>query len=153
MSIEIAPGEDKIPTNILREKDSDVKAIPKYFPTGRFGMNFPREHKLSKQMYLGQRLLNEDERCAKDDFFLFTAASLIEQDQLERHIDISGVKGVSQTSNSGETVVKLQDPFAVFQKLKGSPKYWQTAKFELMAKVKQLGPFHIFYTFSCGEMR
>ena len=24
---------------------------------------------------------------------------------------------------------------------------------ELVAKVKQFGPFHVFYTFSCGEMR
>ena len=43
--------------------------------------------------------------------------------------------------------------FSVLQKLKGSPKFWQTAKYELIAKVKQLGPFHIFFTFSCGEMR
>ena len=74
-------------------------------------------------MFLGQRLLNEDERFSRDDFYLFMAASLIEQDQLEKQIDISGVKGASKTSTSGEKVVKLQDPFAVFQKLKGSPKY------------------------------
>ena len=43
--------------------------------------------------------------------------------------------------------------FDVFKKIKGTPKYWGAAKTELVAKVKQLGPFHIFYTFSCGEMR
>ena len=43
--------------------------------------------------------------------------------------------------------------YDVFRTLKGSPKYWQSARFELVAKVKQLGPFHIFLTFSCGEMR
>ena len=37
--------------------------------------------------------------------------------------------------------------------MKGSPKYWQVARNDLVAKVKQLGPFHIFFTFSCGEMR
>ena len=43
--------------------------------------------------------------------------------------------------------------YDVFKKVKGTPKYWQSARNELVAKVKQLGPFHIFYTFSCGEMR
>ena len=49
--------------------------------------------------------------------------------------------------------VHLNDMFDVFKKIKGTPKYWQTARNELIAKVKQLGPFHMFYTFSCGEMR
>ena len=43
--------------------------------------------------------------------------------------------------------------YSVFSKVKGTPKYWQVARNDLVAKVKQLGPFHIFYTFSCGEMR
>ena len=64
-------------------------------------MNFEREYKISKQMYLLQRLLNEDERCSKDNMYLFMAASLVEQDQLERQISISGVKGVCQTSIDG----------------------------------------------------
>ena len=49
--------------------------------------------------------------------------------------------------------MRLTDMFDVFKKIKGTPKYWGAAKTELVAKVKQLGPFHIFYTFSCGEMR
>ena len=65
----------------------------------------------------------------------------------------AGLRGGSSTNSQGEKVVKLQDLFSVFEKLKGSPKFWQTAKNELIAKVKQLGPFHIFYTFSSGEMR
>ena len=152
-SIEIAPGENKIPTGRVREKDGDVKAFPKHFPSGKFGISFPRKYKLSLQMYLLQRLLNEDERFSKDNFYLFMASSLVEQDQLERQINISGIKGLSGPSVNGEKAVKLQDPYSVFKKLKGTPKYWQTAKYELIAKVKQLGPFHLFYTFSCGEMR
>ena len=43
--------------------------------------------------------------------------------------------------------------YDAFKKIKGSIKYWQTKRYELVAKVKSLGPFHIFITFSCGEMR
>ena len=31
--------------------------------------------------------------------------------------------------------------------------YWQKTRNELIAKVEQLGPFHLFWTLSCGEMR
>ena len=54
---------------------------------------------------------------------------------------------------NGEKNVHLIDPFDICKQLKGSPKYWQVARNELVAKVKQLGPFHVFFTFSCGEMR
>ena len=61
-----------------------------------------------------------------------------------------GLKGKPKQGNGP---VVLPDMYDVFKKVKGTPKYWQTARNELVAKVKQLGPFHIFYTFSCGEMR
>ena len=66
---------------------------------------------------------------------------------------MSGVKGKKYSFQDGEIKVHLNDPFDVFKKIKGTPKYWQTARNELIAKVKQLGPFHLVYTFSCGEMR
>ena len=65
-------------------------------------------------MFFNQRLLNADERFSLDNFYLFMAASLIEQDQLERQISISGIKGVSDTNASGEKIINLNDPYAVF---------------------------------------
>ena len=41
----------------------------------------------------------------------------------------------------------------MFLKLKGTPKYWQATRSELVAKVEQLGPFHVFFTLSCAEKR
>ena len=152
-SFEIAPGENKIVTNRLREIDSDVRAFPRHHPTGQYGISFPRKYKLTNQRFFNQRLLNKDERFSKDNFYLFMASTFIEEEQLEKQINVSGMRGESDTNASGETVVKLHDLYSVFKTLKGTPKYWQTAKYELMAKVKQLGPFHLFYTFSCGEMR
>ena len=68
-------------------------------------------------------------------------------------INISGQRGKPELGLDGEMNLKLNDAFDVFKNVKGSPKYWQVARNELIAKVKQLGPFHVFYTFSCGEMR
>ena len=89
-SIELAPGEGKIPCNRLREKNSDVKGFPKHHPTGNYGMNHPRKHKLTNQMYLIQRLFNKDERFSKDNLYLFMASSYVEQESLENCINISG---------------------------------------------------------------
>lgn len=149
----IAPGEGKIPCNIMREKHVDVKACPRHHPTGNYGLNHPREYKLSPSQYFPARLLHEDERFSKDPFYVFMAASIVERHSLESQINISGVKGKGVSVGDGEVNVHLTDMFDVFKKVKGTPKYWQTAKNELIAKVKQLGPFQLFYTFSCAEMR
>ena len=151
--IVVAPGEGIVPTNIMREKHMDVKAFVRHHPSGKYGLNHEREFKISPSQYYGQRLLNEDERFSKDPFYTFMAASFVERHGLERQIDITGVKGKRDSYGDGEIKVHLTDAFDVFKKIKGTPKYWQTAKNELIAKVKQLGPFHMFYTFSCGEMR
>ena len=152
-AIKIAPGEGKIPSAIMREEHMDARAFPRHHPTGKYGLNHIREFKLSPSQYFNQRLLNEDERFSKDAFYVFMAASFVERHSLERQIDISGVKGKSVSVGGGQVQVHLTDPFDVFKKVKGTPKYWQTARNELVAKVKQLGPFHLFYTLSCGEMR
>ena len=142
-----------IPNIRLREADADVRAFPKLYPTGLYGLNHPREYKLTEQLFLNQRLLNEDERFSRDNFYLFMASAYIEQQSLEKQIDISGLKGISKPNPNGGKTVYMQNLFDVFKKVKGTPRYWQAARSDLVAKVKQLGPFHLFFTFSCGEMR
>ena len=152
-SIIIAPGEGKIPTNLLREEDFDVRAFPKHHPNGQFGLHHKRKQKLTSQTYFNQRLLNQDERFSMDPCYLFMSCYYLERQMIESQINISGVKGISKLNANGERKIHLNDIFSVFAKVKGSPKYWQVARNDLVAKVKQLGPFHVFYTFSCGEMR
>ena len=40
--ISFAPGEGKIPTNILKEDDWDVKSFPNLHPTGKNGLHQKR---------------------------------------------------------------------------------------------------------------
>ena len=152
-SIVVAPGEGKIPTNIMREEHMDVKAFPRHHPSGRFGLHHPRKIKLTPSMYFNQRLLNHDERFSKDTFYLFMASTFLERLAIERQIDISGFKGNPSSAENGEMKVRLKDMCDVFKQVNGSPKYWQAAKYELVAKTKQLGPFHIFFTLSCGKLK
>ena len=117
-----APGEGKIPTNIMREKNMDVKACPRHHPSGLYGLHHIRDIKLSPLMYFNQRLLNHDERFSKDPFYVFLSATFLERLSLEKQIDISGLKG-GLTSENGETKVVLKDMFDVFKQVKGTPRY------------------------------
>ena len=91
----------------------------------------------------------KDDRFAKSPPYLFTALQYVERTILENQINVSGQRGSVDPSNN---VRKLGNACSVFTNLKGTPKYWQKARNELIAKVNQLGPFHIFFTLSCAEM-
>lgn len=60
--IAIAPGEGKIPSNLMREDFFDVKAFPRHHPSGKFGLDHSRMYKLTPKHYFEQRLLNADSR-------------------------------------------------------------------------------------------
>ena len=150
-SHEIAPGENKRPTYWCREEHFEVKAWPWLFPNGMYGLNHPRKVKLSAKQYFNQRLLNIDPRCSEDMPYVFMAQQLTETLDLENAMSVAGLRGVAK--NDGIAVrVHLKDPFSIFKNIKGTPKYWQAARNDLIAMVKNLGPFHIFFTLSCGEM-
>ena len=88
-SIKIAPGEGKIPTNLLREDHFDVRAFPKHHPSGKYGLHHPRQQKLTDKTYFEQRLMNENERFSMDPCYLFMACYYLERQSIERQIDIS----------------------------------------------------------------
>jgi hypothetical protein len=152
-TVKFAPGEGKSVSPFLQAEHMDVKAFPRHHPSGQFGLNHQREFKLSPSQYFSQRLLNEDERFLRDSFYVFMASSFVERYGLERQINLAGVRGQTVSLAGGMTKVQLHDMYDVFKKIKGTPKYWQVARNELVAKVKQLGPFQVFWIFSCGEMR
>ena len=149
--VDIAPGERKFPTPLFRDLNFDTKNMPNLHTKGRGGLHEPRKQTISEQAYAQQRMLNKDKRWAKCMPWLFMMHQVVERKQLESQISVSGLKGVHNPASNN--VVNLADEFSFFQNLKGTPKYWQKTRNELIAKVEQLGPFHLFWTLSCGEMR
>ena len=55
--------------------------------------------------------------------------------------------------NDGTTLVPSNDHFNIFQSMPGTPAYWKKFRTECFARMEQLGPFHLFFTFSCAETR
>jgi hypothetical protein len=148
-ALNIAPGEGKIPSNLMREDCWDVNAFPLLFPSGRFGINFERESKLSAQKYICQRVLNKNMKFVSYPPWLFSALYYIERQQLEQQINVNCRKGMLKDSQ----MFQVQDGFDVFHKVSGTPKYWQQKRYEMIARLEQLGPFQFFFTLSCADKR
>ena len=149
----VAPGEGKILSYWLREDDCDIAAFPRHHPNGMYGLKWDRKIKLSLQEYFTQRLFNVDKRFARDPDYLFIAQYFVERNALEKQIDISYQKGKIVSTNEGTKVIQPNNVFSVFKLIPGTPAYWQSFRNDLFAKIEQLGPFHIFFTLSCGEKR
>ena len=127
-----------------------MKAFPCLHPRGRFGLKYKREKKVTPSMYFTQRLCNEKPMFAKNLPYLFMAHQYVERQMLQQQMTISGLKGILGADSK---VRQLNDSYSFFQKIPGSPKFWQLKRNELTARVQQLGPFHIFFTLSCAEKR
>ena len=152
-TISFAPGEGKYPENILSSKNWDVQAFPMKHPDGRNGLHEDRDRKLTDQYYFVQRLRNNDTRFSKDPGYVFAAAQYLEKKQLQRNVNVSYLRGKEVKDNSGTSTFMLEDGFSVFGNISNTPRYWKTAKHEMLAKLDNLGPFHFFFTLSCADRR
>ena len=77
----------------------------------------------------------------------------IEQKQISRNIALEGKRGREVMGENGKTTFKLDEPYAVLDNIPGTPSYWKKAKNEMYAKLDNHGPFHLFFTLSCGDTR
>ena len=150
--IDIAPGEGETPINLLRDENFDTEGFPVQHPRGRFGLNYSgkeRERRLTIQKYFTQRISNINPIFSSDKSYVFTALNYIEMDSLERSINISYQRGKVVNGCLENT----ENSCSILDNIKGSCKYWQKRKHEVLAKLEQLGPFQFFFTLSCADKR
>ena len=144
----VAPGEGKVPTNITTEHDWEVKTFPTLFPDAKNGIDEERPVRLTKQQYAEQRIQNVDSRFALNPDYLFAIFSWLELDRLNKNIGISFKRGRKKANGQ----YSLDDPFTVLDNSPGTPRYWQKKKFELLARLENLGAFQLFFTLSCADL-
>ena len=145
----LAPGEDQKPRSILKEKHPFALHFPCLFPDGKCGLHDEsRTLNLTLQEWIMQRLLNINPMFAQFKPFVFTAVNMVEEYQLMSRVNISYLRGrITQTSGE-KRFLQTEDGFNVFDNIRGSPRYWQKMKYEMIAKMEQLGPVQFFYTIS-----
>merc|ERR1712141_505824 len=91
---------------------------------------------------------------AENADYVFMAQQACERSSIEREIHMAMSHGAIDSNEKGEpTLVPSDDAFSIFQKIPGTPAYWKLFRNELYARMEQLGPFHLFFTISCAEMR
>ena len=127
--LSFAPGEGKVPTNIIQEKNWEPKTFPGLFPDGKNSLDTERKTKLSAQSYFGQRIMNFDNRFALNAQYLFAATSFIEQLQIQRNINISFLRGKKILNSNNIATYHLEDGFNVFENIKNTPRYWKKMRF------------------------
>ena len=152
-TLSFAPGEGKIPTNILKEKDWDINSFPHLFPSGQNKMYQDRKVELTPQNFIGQRLKNKDTQFEQCTPYVFACAALLEERQMERNIGVSYSKGKLAGTEETNRNYHLDDAFGVMDNVKNTPRYHKKNKMEMLAKLDNFGPFHLFFTLSCGDMR
>ena len=84
---------------------------------------------------------------------MYAAIGYLEKKQLQRNINMANTRGKEVTNEMGEKAYMLDDGYRVLDDIKNTPRYWKKAKHEMIAKLDNLGPFHLFFTLSCADMR
>merc|ERR1711994_986249 len=85
---------------------------------------------------------------------MFMAQQYLERHLLEAQICMSMKSGTFMEKDDGKQILRpSEDKYSIFQTVPGTPSYWQKFRNEIYARMEQMGPFHLFYTLSCAEMR
>ena len=118
----IAPGEGKVPTNMLEEKDWDLKSFPCLLPDGNNSLHTARVVKLSEQDYFIQRIMNQDPRFASNPGFVFAITAYLEKKTMESRKGLSFKRGRANVSSDGTKTYSLEDPCSVLDNVKNTHK-------------------------------
>ena len=88
-SVILAPGEGKIPKNVLFDDDWDIKAFPHLnSPDGKYGLHHDRVRRLPDQYYFIQRICNVNDKFARSPAYVYAAVAHTELKQIQRNINI-----------------------------------------------------------------
>ena len=108
---------------------------------------------MTDQNYFIQRIVNKDKRFARSPAYTYAAVGYLEKRQLQRNINLSGTRGKQVENKAGGVTYELEDSYTVLDDIKNTPRYWKKAKYEMLAKLDNIGAFQFFFTLSCADMR
>ena len=152
--IKIAPGEGQKLKSIHGDKHWDIKAFPHlHNADGSNGKDQERKVRLTDQRYFIQRIINKEKRFAKSAAYLYSGVAYLEEKRILQNMSLVGSRGKAVKGKTGKISYELEDEYRVLEGIPNSPKYWQKLKYEIHAKIDNLGPFHLFFTLSCADKR
>ena len=133
--LELAPGENRIPNDFLRDHKLEILAFPYLFPDGQFSLTFEsRPIKLTPHKYFAQRILNKDTRFAQCPEYIFVAQQFVERFDVERQINIAMRTGKVCRTEDGMQMITDQNVWEVYKSIPGTPSYWRLFRNEIFAR-------------------
>ena len=153
--VSVAPGEGRRPEGWLMDKNWDVQAYPRlHNPDGSNGLGQDgRTAKISDVEYFKSRIKNVDGKWARDFSYVAAAVIYIEKKQIRNNSNMSYTCGKKVSKEGGKVSIEHHDAWSVLRGIKNSPKFWRDKKAEVIATMDNFGPFHFFWTVTCGERR
>jgi hypothetical protein len=158
-----APGEGNRPLSIFRDQHSEEMAYPGIF----LGQKRPDEKSRLRSVYYSEicksELRRSDRRAAMSVENIFFKAKklqmkiLIGQSQIALRKNKIGNRtltaGELKTQEGLQSLINHDDGFRFLKTLRGSPPYFEKAKKDLFAMIRQLGPASLFCSFSSAETK
>ena len=158
--ISVAPGEGNYPISIFIDKQSEVLA----FPTPYCGQAkvLARKIHVSYAIECKSELRRKDRRVASHVPNLFFKVKKLQMKQI---IDKSNIclrktklkkrftAKELKSSSALDTIIKFDDGYRVFKEIRGTPPYWEKAKRDIFAMIRQLGLPTWFASFSAAETK
>ena len=154
-----APGENKRPKAFREDDNSEELSFPQLFPSGKFGLSMKRAKKLSMKKYFQTRILNCDNRFAKNTDYLFYAQYRCEAKDLYDSLSVALRKGKNKDYTAGDLKQNLSEFIRTdlgvhfIQKVRGSPAYFNKLFYDLLGMIRNLGPCTWFVTLSAADLK
>lgn len=116
-------------------------AYPNIFPTGKYGRDHPRGHKLSLTQYIHNRMRNKDRRYQKPEY-LFHLANHQDMKTVLSAMNFTAKKTKKHTDQDLFNAIINQDEHfdarinSLFPELRSHDAYWRKRKLELEEMTK-----------------
>jgi hypothetical protein len=161
----VAPGEGSTPQYILMDEKFEEGAYPDVHPYGVGGFH-PNTYKtkLHRREYYKQRLFNVDGRFARNIEYVFSSQYATELQQIQGNISLAlHLKGGRQYHGQNITagmlrnpqwvssLVQREDAYKMLKTIRGSPAYWQSELYDVLAMLRAFGTPTWFLTLSVAD--
>ena len=161
--LNVAPGEGNKPLSIFKDKYCEELAYPNIFCGQRRADNNERYVPVHYSDICKSELRHTDRRAAKcvENIFFKTKKLQMKillgksQIALRKHKTGSNRITAGQLKKEGalEKLMHADEGYRFLRSIRGSPPYFEKAKKDLFAMIRQLGPATLFCSFSAAETK
>ena len=161
--LSVAPGEGNSPLSIFQDKNVEFLVFPAIYCGETRPDNNSRIVSEHYSSICKWELRNVDRRCASCVPNLFFKLKKLQIKQIQdkvmlamRKCKLQGKKYTAAQildTHNADSIVRLNEGFHVLRSLRGSPPYWEKAKRDIFAMIRQFGIPTWFCSFSAAETK